>query len=88
MIRCSSTTELESPSFWKENIYYQVIKLGHILNDSWESIWNNPVSQEIRNLANISDECKDCNQLDLCGGGCPLSFYREEYICPESQAND
>ncbi|MHA2203650.1 MAG: SPASM domain-containing protein, partial [Candidatus Hodarchaeales archaeon] len=62
--------------------------LGHILNDSWESIWNNPLSQELRTHTNAPEECKDCNQLDLCGGGCPLSFHREEYICPESQVND
>jgi radical SAM protein with 4Fe4S-binding SPASM domain len=62
--------------------------LGHILNDSWESIWDNPISQEIRNHVNVPEECKDCNQLELCGGGCPLSYYREEYVCPESQAND
>ena len=62
--------------------------LGHILNDSWESIWDNPISEEIRKHVNVPEECKDCSQLDLCGGGCPLSYYREEYICPESQAND
>ncbi|MFX1505868.1 MAG: PqqD family peptide modification chaperone [Promethearchaeota archaeon] len=62
--------------------------LGHILNDSWGSIWDNPISQEIRNHVNVPEECKDCNQLELCGGGCPLSYYREEFICPESQAND
>ena len=62
--------------------------LGHILNDSWGSIWNNSLSQELRTHANVPDECKNCDQLDLCGGGCPLSFYREDYLCPESQAND
>ncbi|MFX0212184.1 MAG: PqqD family peptide modification chaperone [Candidatus Hodarchaeota archaeon] len=62
--------------------------LGHILNDSWENIWNNSLSRELRTHANVPNECQNCNQLDLCGGGCPLSFYREEYICPESQAND
>ncbi|MHA2094917.1 MAG: radical SAM protein [Candidatus Hodarchaeales archaeon] len=62
--------------------------LGNILQDSWESIWDNPISKDLRTHANAPDECRDCNQLDLCGGGCPLSFYREEFICPESQAND
>lgn len=62
--------------------------LGHILNDSWESIWNNPVSKSLRDHSNVPDECKPCGLLDLCGGGCPLSFSREEYICPETQAND
>jgi radical SAM protein with 4Fe4S-binding SPASM domain len=62
--------------------------LGNILHDSWESIWDNPISKDLRTHANAPDECRDCNQLDLCGGGCPLSFYREEFICPESQAND
>ncbi|MFX1285736.1 MAG: PqqD family peptide modification chaperone [Promethearchaeota archaeon] len=66
--------------------YYE--GLGNILHDSWDSIWNHPLSQELRTHANVPDECQKCNQLDLCGGGCPLSFYREEYICPESQAND
>ena len=62
--------------------------LGHILNDSWESIWNNPISKDLRTHTNVPEKCRGCNQLDLCGGGCPLSFYREEYLCPESQAND
>jgi radical SAM protein with 4Fe4S-binding SPASM domain len=62
--------------------------LGHILNDSWERIWNNPLSEELRTHTNVPDECQNCDQLNLCGGGCPLSFYREEYLCPESQAND
>ncbi|MHA2292877.1 MAG: PqqD family peptide modification chaperone [Candidatus Hodarchaeales archaeon] len=62
--------------------------LGHILNDSWESIWNNSISKDLRTHADVPDECKGCNQLDLCGAGCPLSFHREEYLCPPTQVND
>ena len=66
--------------------YYE--GLGHILNDSWDSIWNHSLSKKLRNHSMASEECKSCNLVDLCGGGCPLSFTNEEYICPESQSND
>ncbi|MFX0090246.1 MAG: PqqD family peptide modification chaperone [Candidatus Hodarchaeota archaeon] len=62
--------------------------LGHILNDSWDSIWNHSLSKNIREHNSMPKECKECVQLDICGGGCPLSFQREDYICPESKANE
>ncbi|PWI47477.1 radical SAM/SPASM domain-containing protein [Candidatus Heimdallarchaeota archaeon B3_Heim] len=66
--------------------YYE--GLGNILKDPWEKIWNHPLSIEIRTQSNVPDECQTCGQLNLCGAGCPLSYTREEYICPESKAND
>ncbi|MHA1214275.1 MAG: PqqD family peptide modification chaperone [Candidatus Hodarchaeales archaeon] len=66
--------------------YYE--GLGHILNDSWDSIWNHSLSKSLRHHSNAPEECQNCPQLALCGGGCPLSYYREEYVCPESNVND
>ncbi|MHA1972335.1 MAG: radical SAM protein [Candidatus Hodarchaeales archaeon] len=66
--------------------YYE--GLGNILEDSWDSIWNHKLSKSLRSHSNAPDECQECSQLDLCGGGCPLSYYREDYVCPSSTVND
>ncbi|WP_298003468.1 MULTISPECIES: radical SAM/SPASM domain-containing protein [Anaerolinea] len=47
--------------------------LGNLLSQSWESIWNHPLAVSIRNRQIISEECKQCQILDVCGGGCPLA---------------
>jgi radical SAM protein with 4Fe4S-binding SPASM domain len=51
--------------------YYQA--LGHILNDSWDSIWNHPLSRRLRERQDIPDGCRHCDFLVECGGGCPLA---------------
>lgn len=62
--------------------------LGKILSDSWESIWNHPLSIELRTHSYVPEEYKNCGQLDLCGAGCPLSYTKEDFKCPESKVND
>jgi len=47
-------------------------KLGNILSDPWEYIWNNPVAQDIRNHVFVQEECKGCDYLETCLGACPL----------------
>ena len=47
-------------------------KLGNILSDPWEHIWNNPVAQDIRNHVFVQEECKSCDYLETCLGACPL----------------
>jgi radical SAM protein with 4Fe4S-binding SPASM domain len=47
-------------------------KLGNILTDPWEQIWNNPVAKDIRNHAFVQEECTGCEHLELCQGACPL----------------
>ena len=51
-------------------------KVGNILKDPWESIWNHPVSVGFREKAYLKDreECKECEHLPQCYGGCPLEF--------------
>ena len=51
--------------------YYE--SLGNLLNDSWESIWNHPLALQIRRRTNLPDECRMCDFLAECGGGCPLA---------------
>ncbi len=48
--------------------------VGHILTDNWPSIWNHPTCKKLREhgFAQEQAECKDCEVLPVCGGGCPL----------------
>lgn len=48
--------------------------LGNILIDSWTKIWNHPTAKQIRNRSYVDPKCKDCLQLKVCGGGCPLEM--------------
>ncbi len=63
--------------------YY--VSLGNILRDNWDSIWNHPLSESIRNRANIPEKCSGCSLVVECGGGCPLQF--ESVIVSESKEN-
>lgn len=51
---------------------------GNILRDSWDSIWEGDLFARIRNRRespqgfDLPAECHDCDDLRLCGGGCPL----------------
>jgi radical SAM protein with 4Fe4S-binding SPASM domain len=51
--------------------WYETI--GNILTDPWEKIWNAPLCQDIRNRKFIAEDCKKCDLLEICGGGCPLA---------------
>jgi radical SAM protein with 4Fe4S-binding SPASM domain len=55
--------------------------LGNILKNDWESIWNNPLANKIRNREYVEPKCKDCPQLQICGGGCPLELQNKKHIC-------
>ncbi len=58
--------------------------LGNLLEDDWPKIWNNPLSVKLRNREYVEPKCKDCPQLQICGGGCPLELQDKSYICSES----
>ena len=51
-------------------------KVGNILKDSWQSIWNHPVCVGFREKAYLKDreECQGCEYLTQCYGGCPLEY--------------
>ena len=59
--------------------------LGNILTDSWDSIWNHPLSVQLRERNNLPAKCETCPVVAECGGGCPLQFenHRQELIKQE-----
>jgi radical SAM protein with 4Fe4S-binding SPASM domain len=59
--------------------------LGNVLKDDWQKIWNHPLAVRIRNREYVEPKCKDCPQLQICGGGCPLELQNKNYICAEAQ---
>lgn len=59
--------------------------LGNILKDDWQKIWNHPLAVRIRKREYVEPKCKDCPQLQICGGGCPLELQDKNYICAEAQ---
>jgi radical SAM protein with 4Fe4S-binding SPASM domain len=59
--------------------------LGNILKDDWQEIWNHPLAVRIRKREYTEPKCKDCPQLQICGGGCPLELLKKNYICAEAQ---
>ena len=52
---------------WPESV-------GNILKDPWEKIWNHSTCIKLRahGFGKEKKECADCEQLSICGGGCPL----------------
>lgn len=48
--------------------------LGNIFKTPLEEIWeNSPTLIKFRNKEYLSAECRGCNKLEQCGGGCPIS---------------
>jgi radical SAM protein with 4Fe4S-binding SPASM domain len=47
--------------------------LGKILDNSWDTIWNHPLSLRLRERRGLPERCSACSLLAECGGGCPLS---------------
>ncbi len=59
--------------------------LGNILKDDWQRIWNHPLATQIRKREYAEPKCKDCAQLHICGGGCPLELQKGKFMCSEAQ---
>jgi len=57
-------------------------KLGNILEDSWESIWNSKIAKKIRNNEYADEECMKCEFFNMCKGGCPLD--EENRMCKKA----
>jgi radical SAM protein with 4Fe4S-binding SPASM domain len=51
-------------------------KVGNILIDPWPRIWEHPVCVGFRERAYLKDreECRGCEYLTECHGGCPLEY--------------
>ena len=61
--------------------------LGNILSDSWDSIWNSELATNIREKKLLTAECETCDDLPMCGGGCPLYRKGDEFLCVESKSS-
>ena len=59
--------------------------LGNILVDDWKKIWNHPLATKIRNREYVESKCKECPQLQVCGGGCPLELLNKNYVCGQTE---
>ncbi len=68
--------------------YYE--SAGNMLTDPWQRIWDSQLFRSFRfrreqpEQANLPEECRDCEMLDTCAGGCPLE--RREHDAPTSYA--
>jgi len=57
--------------------YY--VSAGNILRNPWEEIWDSELFRTFRfrrehpEQAGLPEQCWDCEQLSICGGGCPWS---------------
>ncbi len=58
--------------------YYQPV--GDMLSDSWDSIWNHPLSKTLRERGDIPEGCVSCQLLPECGGGCPLARQAQTFV--------
>jgi radical SAM protein with 4Fe4S-binding SPASM domain len=59
---------------------------GNILTDSFDAIWNSDTSRALRNREWIDEECRQCEDLKLCGGGCPLYREGKSFVCRDSKS--
>jgi radical SAM protein with 4Fe4S-binding SPASM domain len=59
--------------------------LGNILEVDWQKIWNHPLAVQLRNREYVESKCKECPQLQVCGGGCPLELQKKRYLCAGTQ---
>lgn len=56
--------------------YY--VSAGNFMRDSWEDIWNSELFRSFRErgdnpcASGLPEQCWDCADLSLCGGGCRL----------------
>lgn len=62
-------------------------KVGNILEDDWDTIWNASLCAELRERKSADEECRECESFPMCGGGCPLAGDRETLVCVESKSS-
>jgi len=48
--------------------------LGKFLEADWKTIWNHPLSRQLRAHEHAPGDCDSCNELPICGAGCPLEI--------------
>lgn len=61
--------------------------LGNILRDPWEKIWNADLARDLRERRRPEPNCRSCDRLPLCGGGCPIYNRQAEVLCLDCKSN-
>ncbi len=62
--------------------YYS--RLGNLLLDPWDTIWNHELAVSLRERKNVPLECRACTLLLECGGGCPLARQANPQLKPHA----
>jgi len=52
--------------------YFQ--SLGKFLETDWKTIWNHPLSKQLRAHKFAPNDCAACAEFAICGAGCPLEI--------------
>ncbi|MCW4001250.1 MAG: radical SAM protein [Candidatus Bathyarchaeota archaeon] len=52
--------------------------LGNILTEPWMKIWHSPLAEKLRNRGYVEEKCRGCEELGVCGGGCPLELQNKQ----------
>lgn len=68
ILECTITTNGDVKACSHENKIY-----GNIFDDGLKKCWSNMVCW--RNGSNLNSQCKNCRNLDICGGDCRQSSY-------------
>lgn len=55
--------------------------LGKFVEDDWKRIWNHSLAISLREKRYAPKECIQCQDFEVCGGGCPLELETGEFIC-------
>jgi radical SAM protein with 4Fe4S-binding SPASM domain len=55
--------------------------LGNILTEPWEKIWHSPLAEKLRKREYAEEKCRDCGEVSVCGGGCPLELQNKGHNC-------
>jgi uncharacterized protein len=59
------------------------LRLGNVLDTSWEACFANPVYQGFgQRKVQWNEACQDCEFLDLCAGDCPKNRYHSGHRAP------
>ncbi len=61
--------------------------LGNILRDPFALLYGHDVLVSLRRRDWVMDQCRGCEWLASCGGGCPLQCTADEYCCPDRLSN-
>lgn len=61
--------------------YYQ--PLGNLLTEPWENIWEHDLARALRGRKTAPEGCRYCDEMDTCGGGCPLYIKNNPEVQPQ-----